>query len=228
VHLKMEGRVFVERPRSSFYKPRTGTPEMRLAVDDGGAIVGRRLPVCRLLTTSQERRDGDLGGLGPDLLAATPWDEKEVLRRARKLESFPRASGAKWEVAEALLVQRIAAGIGNVYKSEVLFLEGVHPRALVRDLDDDTILRLYRRASILLKRNIANGPRTTRPTLGGSRKWVYERGNKPCFRCGTAIVRFMQGPEGGRSTYYCPRCQPPVAAAAQTDCREKAKSASSA
>lgn len=201
VHLKMDGRVFVERVRSSFYEPQRGSPEMRLAVDGGGAIIGRRLPVCRLLTASQERRDAHLRGLGPDLLAMT-WDETEVLRRSRELDAS--------EIAAALLVQRIAAGIGNVYKSEVLFLEGVHPKTLVRDLDDEVILRLYRRASLLLKRNTGNGPRTTRPTLGGSRKWVYERGNKPCFRCGATIVRFMQGPEGGRSTYYCPRCQPSV------------------
>jgi len=217
VHLKMDGRIFVERPRSAFYLPATtrGTPEMRLAVSGGKAIVGRDLPVCRLLTATQEKRDANLGGLGPDLLAPT-WDEAEVLRRARRLQSFPRhhATGAlAWEIADALLVQRVAAGIGNVYKSEVLFIEGVHPKALLKTLDDDTILRLYRTSSVLLKRNVGNGPRTTRPTLGAQIKWVYGRADKPCLKCETPIVYFMQGPEGGRSTYYCPKCQ--VAAASR-------------
>ena len=126
--------------------------------------------------------------------------DEEAVRRLRTLDDR--------EIAEALLVQRAVAGIGNVYKSEVLFLEGVHPRALTSSLDDDLLRALVRRASTLLRRSVASGgPRTTRPTLGGPRLWVYERGGRPCLRCGAAITRLLQGPPPGRSTYFCPICQ---------------------
>lgn len=212
IHLRMEGRVFLERPRSAFWAPSKTEPEMRLAVG-GAAIVGRRLPVCRLLTASQEKRLPELAGLGPDLsregfgdvgseeMAPASSPEEEALGRLRMLRDR--------EIGDALLVQRAAAGIGNVYKSEVLFLEGIHPRALTSSLDDDELRGLLRRASTLLRTNVASGgPRTTRPTLRGPRLWVYERGGRPCLRCGTTITRFLQGPAPGRSTYFCPRCQP--------------------
>ena len=195
VHLRMEGRVFVERPRSAFWAPRDPhfEPDLRIVVP-GASVVGHRLPVVRLL--SREDRAPDLSQLGPDLVREG-WDEDEAIRRLRTLE------GTR-EIADALLVQRVAAGIGNVYKSEVLFLEGIHPRVSLAMLPDDTLRALLRRASTLLRRNLGDGPRTTRPTLGGARLWVYGRGGKPCLRCQTPIVRFMVT----RSTYFCPRCQP--------------------
>ncbi|MCW5837711.1 MAG: Fpg/Nei family DNA glycosylase [Labilithrix sp.] len=198
VHLKMEGRVFVERPRSAFWAPPRGEPDMRLAVA-GAAIVGRRLPVLRILSASAERRAPDLAGLGPDLVAEG-WDEPEAIARLRALPDR--------EIAEALLVQRAVAGIGNVYKSEVCFLEGVDPRARLSELDDGELSALLRRASALLRANLGDGPRVTRRSLGGARLWVYGRGGRACLRCRTPIVRFLQGAAPGRSTYACPTCQP--------------------
>jgi endonuclease VIII len=198
IHLKMDGRVFVERPRSAFWAPERYGPDMRLVVD-GASIVGRRLPVLRLLTEAQAKRSPDLAGLGPDLVREG-YDEAEAVKRLRALTDR--------DIADALLVQRAAAGIGNVYKSEVLFLEGIHPRTPISLVTDDELRALLRRASVLLRRNLGDGPRTTRPTLGGARLWVYGRGGRPCLRCSTPIVRFMQGPDPGRSTYFCPNCQP--------------------
>jgi endonuclease-8 len=205
VHLAMEGRMFVERPRSAFWKPEAFEPDLRIVVD-GGSVVGRRLPTLRLLSAVQAARVPDLAGLGPDLVRAG-WDEDEALKRLRALPK-------EREVADALLVQRVIAGIGNVYKSEVLFLEKIDPRTPVARLSDEVLVAVLRRASDLLKKNLGNGPRTTRATLGGARLWVYGRGGRPCFRCQTAIVRFVQGPgpEAGRSTYYCPVCQAPAVA----------------
>lgn len=198
IHLRMEGRVFVERPRSAFWLPERYPPDMRLVVD-GASVVGKRLPVLRLLTASQLVRAPDLAGLGPDLVREG-WDEDEAVRRLRDLRDR--------EIADALLVQRAAAGIGNVYKSEVLFLEGIDPRTPVSAVTDDELRRLLRRASVLLRRNLEGSKRVTRPTLGGPRLWVYGRRGRPCLRCGAEIERFMLGPDPGRSTYRCPRCQP--------------------
>lgn len=207
VHLRMNGRIFLERPRSAFWAPLRYEPDLRIVVD-GAIVVGRNLPVLRLLTDTQARRDPSLATLGPDL--TTPkWDENEALSRLRALGDR--------EIGAALLVQRATAGIGNVYKSEVLFLQAIDPIAPVSALRDDELLGLLRLASTLLQRNLGDGPRVTRPTLGGPRLWVYGRKGKPCLRCGTGVEMFIQSPlrptgqpsaERGRSTYHCPKCQP--------------------
>jgi endonuclease-8 len=197
VHLRMLGRLRFERPRSAFYAPRRGRPQVRLAVK-GAAIVGSRIPVLRLL--SEERAKRDLAGLGPDLLR-DDWDDVEAMRRLH-------AEGAR-AIAEALLLQRVAAGIGNIYKSETLFLEGVDPRAKVSSLSDERLRALLFRASSLLRKNVGPGPRTTRASIAGPKVWVYGRDREPCFRCGTTIVRVRQGFAPGRSTYFCPSCQKP-------------------
>ncbi len=207
IHLRMEGRVFIERPRSTFWAPERTEPDMRLVVP-GASVVGRRLPVLRLLTSLQEKRAPDLAGLGPDLVREG-WDEDEAIRRFRALSDR--------EIGDALLVQRAAAGIGNIYKSEVLFLEKIDPRAPVSSLTDEELRRVLRRASELLRKNLGDGPRMTRATLGGApRLWVYGRGGRPCLRCQTPIVRYLQGPDPGRSTYHCPRCQPERRAATES------------
>ena len=198
IHLKMNGRMFVERPRSAFWKPLTTIPDFRLVVP-GASVLGKDLPVCRLLSSLGARQSPDLAALGPDLTNAD-YDADEARRRLRGLGDRT--------IAEALLAQRAAAGIGNVYKSEVLFLEGVDPRTPVAHLPDACLDALVTRASVLLRRNLGTGPRTTKPTLGGARLWVYNRGGRACFRCGTPVTRIMLGPEGGRSTYFCTTCQP--------------------
>jgi endonuclease-8 len=116
------------------------------------------------------------------------------------------------EVADVLLDQRIAAGIGNVYKCEVLFMERVHPRAMLRDLSPPDVRRLYERAASLLRMNLKTRMRTTVPTRrrphpASPRLWVYERTGEPCLECGTPVVRFTQG-DMARGTWYCPACQP--------------------
>jgi endonuclease-8 len=202
VHLAMEGRMFVERPRSSFWRPERYEPDLRLVVPNA-SVMGKDLAILRLLSASQAQRVPELAGLGPDLVRVG-WDETEALRRLRAL---PQSR----EIADALLIQRAIAGIGNVYKSEVLFLSNVHPRTPLSCIDDATLLGLLHRASELLRRNLGNSPRTTRPTLGGARLWVYGRQGRPCLRCETAVARFMQGAAPGRSTYFCPSCQPATA-----------------
>lgn len=197
IHLRMLGRVRFERPRSTFWKPRVTRPQLRLAVD-GAAIVGDRIPVLRLLKAGAEERAPDLVRLGPDLLDPH-HDEDEAVRRLRALGKMP--------VGEAVLVQRALAGIGNIYKSETLFLEKTNPKLPVGKLDEDRVRRIVRRASALMRMNLGKGARVTRPSMRSGRFYVYGREGKPCFTCGTAIVRIRQGAEAGRSTYYCPSCQ---------------------
>lgn len=110
-------------------------------------------------------------------------------------------------LVDVLLDQRVAAGIGNVYKSEILFLEGIDPMTPLQAVDDARLLRLYRTARQLLQRNVGPGPRTTRESTDGSgRLWVYGRRGQPCHRCG-APVRSAKRGRHLRSTYWCARCQ---------------------
>jgi endonuclease-8 len=197
VHLRMLGRVRFERPRSSFYLPRATRPQLRLAVD-GAAIVGSRIPVLRLLAAGAEGRAPDLVRLGPDLLDAD-HDEDEAVRRLLDLGAMP--------IGEALLLQRAVAGIGNIYKSETLFLEKTSPLAATAKLGDAKVRAIVRRASALMRMNLGRGPRVTRPSLGGGRFWVYGRRGRPCFACATPIAMIRQGAPPGRSTYHCPKCQ---------------------
>jgi endonuclease-8 len=138
--------------------------------------------------------------LGPDLICDRP-DAAVLARRARDLLQ-PELS-----VVDLLLDQRVAAGIGNVYKSEVLFLERRSPFDRLEDLSALAIEGLYRRAQELLLQNLGGGPRITRPPGDGRRNlWVYGRVGSRCPRCAATIQRAQLGwiP---RVTYWCPRCQ---------------------
>lgn len=115
------------------------------------------------------------------------------------------------EIAGALLDQTALAGIGNVYKSEVLFLCGVNPFMRVKALEDAVLGRVVETARAQMQRNLGAGLRRTTSALARERLWVYERGGRPCRRCGTAIRWRRQGDEA-RSTWWCPRCQPAIEA----------------
>jgi endonuclease-8 len=207
VHLGMHGRWRRVRPGT----PGPRTPSVRLDLGES-TLVCSRAARAELLPAAAVVWHPTLSRLGPDLLARrVPWER--VGARARAGE--PRA------VAELLLDQRVACGIGNVYKSEVLFLEGVHPRIPARALSDARLLALFRRARSLLARNLGDGPRTTRRRVtartplrpGEPRYWVYDRAGRPCGRCG-APVRGARVGDAARATFWCPACQPERAAAA--------------
>ncbi|MCU0836200.1 MAG: Fpg/Nei family DNA glycosylase [Chromatiaceae bacterium] len=138
--------------------------------------------------------------LGPDLTRGVP-DGVALVARARGLLA-PDA----W-LADVLLDQRVASGIGNVYKCEVLFLRGQHPMRRLGETPDEELAELYALAGELLRRNLGGGPRVTRwPADGRGRLWVYGRGGQPCLRCQAEIRRDRLG-RNPRSTYWCPQCQ---------------------
>lgn len=134
--------------------------------------------------------------LGPDLCLPNP-DFTRVADRAAARSLDGTAIG------ELLLDQRVAAGIGNVYKSETLFLERLDPAAPAQTVTPERLDALFRRAHHLLRANLGTGPRRTVPEGLA----VYGRAGKPCRVCRTAVVRFVQGATLPRSTYWCPTCQ---------------------
>ena len=194
-HLGMKGSWHRYRPGERWQRARS-TASVELATE-GWVFVCFRASQVELTRAASSGDLARVAKLGPDVLGAE-LDLDEVISRARRL-------GADREIGEVLLDQRVAAGIGNVYKSEIPFLEGVHPRTPLGELDDEGLRALYRRARDLMKKNLHTPARVTRDS--GPRYWVYRRAGRPCLRCGTPIRRFLQG-EQARSTFWCPRCQP--------------------
>lgn len=138
--------------------------------------------------------------LGPDLLHAGA-DLEAVVRRAR--EFLPGDA----PLADVLLDQRVAAGIGNVYKSEVLFILGRRPATAQGLVDDAWLAGAFDLAGRLLRRNLGGGPRVTRfERDGAGRLWVYGRGGRPCLRCDGRVAAARLG-AGNRATFWCPGCQ---------------------
>ena len=126
-------------------------------------------------------------------------------RRGGAAAAGPRA-GRRRAIGEALLDQRISAGIGNVYRCDVLFLHQLHPATPVDDVDDTLARALFATAARLLRANLTTADRTTTGGRPGT-LWVHGRGGQPCRRCGTPIVVEHLG-EQARVVYRCPRCQP--------------------
>jgi endonuclease-8 len=208
-HLRMNGSWHRYRPGERWRRP---PGRARLVLEVPGAIaVCFDAPVVELFETRAEPVHHTLGQLGPDLLDPK-FDPKEAHRRVRAPER------AQQEIGDVMLDQRAMAGVGNVYKSEVLFLEKVDPFAPVSSIDDDSIDRIIETSRRLLVDNTRPGGPAGRTTtldpktgakLAPSRLWVYDRAGRPCHRCGTILESAPQGAELPRTTYWCPSCQAP-------------------
>ena len=204
-HQRMTGSWHLYRPGERWRKsPRSAVVRLQVA---GRVAVCFAAPIVEVLPTDAVPRHPTLGQLGPDLCLADP-DLDEVLRRLRARAADRRTIG------EALLDQRISAGIGNVYRCDVLFLHGLHPATPVGAVADPVRRSLLTTAGQLLRANL--GTTATRTTVAGGapgRLWVYGRVGRPCRRCGTPIAGGRLG-HHARTVHWCPTCQPPVTAAA--------------
>ncbi len=197
-HLGMKGKV--RRLHARERRPRASAT--LVAGEDAFVVIHAYR--AELIRTAALRAHPRLARLGPDLLAEPP-DLDAAVRRASL------AAHASREIAEVLLDQRVASGIGNVYKSEILFDRRIHPRTPAGAITAEQWQEVFTTAARLMRTNLATRRRTSvplarRPRPGSDRLWVYARAGKPCLECGTPIERFAQG-DMARSTYFCPRCQ---------------------
>tara|TARA_B100000989_G_C19343490_1_gene386002 strand:- start:357 stop:683 length:327 start_codon:yes stop_codon:yes gene_type:complete len=102
--------------------------------------------------------------------------------------------------------QQLVAGVGNVYKSEILFMNRLNPFEPLSNFDDVTLRLCLRSARHYMRRNLEGLRRKFRGSTLGDRLWVYRRQGMPCLECSGPIAMQRQG-ETARSTYYCPVCQ---------------------
>lgn len=204
-HMRMNGSWHIYRPGERWQRPRR---DMRIVVATADfEAVGFNIPVAEFIAERNVAKHDELRRLGPDLLAED-FDAAEAVARIQA-----RASA---EIGDVLLNQRVLAGIGNVYKSEVLFACGVNPFAAAGTLDAAVVRQLVDTAQKFLRINVSTSlaPMTTyrgmRRTTGRDdpreRLWVYGRARRPCRRCG-ALVRVRAQGRDARLTYWCPRCQ---------------------
>jgi endonuclease VIII len=199
VHLGMNGHwrrlhIREKAPRDPTVRMETGET----------AYVCQRAYRAELIRSAALKTNPRLARLGPDLLAEPP-DIDEATRRAKQ------PGNANREIGDLIMDQRIAAGVGNVYKSEVLFECKVHPRTHLHALSPERVRAIYDKAAALMRLNLLTRRRTSvplrrRPRPSSQRFWVYMRSGKACMDCGTPIERILQG-DMGRSTYFCPGCQ---------------------
>ncbi|WP_410654425.1 DNA-formamidopyrimidine glycosylase family protein [Amycolatopsis sp. lyj-112] len=196
-HLRMDGKWAVYPAGASWRSP-AHQARVILATDDIQAI-GFRVQDLELVPTDEESRL--VGHLGPDLLDPQ-WTDEHAARAAAALAADPDR-----ELGDALLDQRIMAGIGNLYKVEICFLLKVSPWTPVSGVDPAKAVALGR------KLLVANAWRHEQITTGdpgrGRRQWVYERTRQGCFRCGGKVEVLQQGTgHQQRPTWFCPKCQP--------------------
>jgi endonuclease-8 len=206
-HMRMHGSWHIYRPHERWQRPRHS---MRIVLETADMhAVAFDVPVAAFATPDALEQTWQLRELGPDPLTDgfIPEDAAQRIRARGDVE-----------IGDVLLDQTAIAGIGNVYKSEVLFAGRVNPFVKVRELQPDAVDRLVATAMKFMRANAADGApaaietyRGLRRTTGrhdrGARLWVYGRAGKPCRICGGPISRRRQGPHA-RSTYWCPRCQP--------------------
>jgi endonuclease-8 len=163
---------------------------------DGFEAVCFGAPVVELDRGSASRERDAL--LGPDLCGEDP-DLDACVERARRLRA------GSTPIADVLLDQRIACGVGNVYKSEVLWACRIHPRRRIETIDRAALRGLLSTAARFLRANLDGPSRVTIPGVPGGLA-VYGRAGRPCLRCGTPIVGRRIG-EHARITSWCPTCQ---------------------
>ncbi|HEX4154711.1 MAG TPA: DNA-formamidopyrimidine glycosylase family protein [Acidobacteriaceae bacterium] len=223
-HMLMSGSWHLYRTGERWQLPRRA---MRVAITCGEMqAVGFNVPVAEFHTARSLIRSGSRSGqvprLGMDVLGA----DYSVEAGARALKEYG-AAHPEAEVAEVLLNQRVIAGLGNVYKSEVAFAADVHPFRKMSTMTEREMERMAEAAQRFLRANVMEGTEAQMVTYSGGRRtthdvdrnnrlWVYGRRGEECRRCGAAIEMRRQG-TGARVTYWCPSCQPWVPAEEQSN-----------
>lgn len=226
-HMLMSGSWHVYRtgaltgaPPEKWWLPRRA---MRVAITCGEMqAVAFNVQTAEFHTERSLARYSQVPRLGVDVLGAEWSVEKGVQALRDRAASHPAD-----EIAIVLLNQQVLAGLGNVYKSEVAFAAGVNPFRQMRTITEREMQTMAETSERYMKANVQDGAgdgivtysgnrRTTNSMDRSDRLWVYGRQGQECRRCGASVEMRKQG-VGARSTYWCPGCQPWVAAEYQSE-----------
>ena len=206
-HMRMNGSWHIYRPDEAWQLPRRA---MRIVIETADWVaVAFNVYDAEFVPAAKLARHQPVATLGPDLLG--DFDIDRALALVRLAGGTP--------VRDVLLNQRVIAGIGNVYKSEILFLCGIHPDTPADAVSDERWRSLLPLAQKLLEANVAESSGSQIVTYGGLRRttgrmnqadrlWEYGRRGQPCRKCGTPIASRKDG-DDARVTYWCPNCQAP-------------------
>jgi endonuclease VIII len=196
-HLGLHGSWHRYRPGERWRRPRARAAAV---LETPAAVaVAFDAPTVELLDSRAVALHPRLARLGPD--ASTAEFEVEA-----SLGRLAAPANAKRPIGDALLDQRVVAGLGNVYRSEICFIERVSPLRPVGQVSDEARRRLLEAGVRLLRANAGGGRRvTTTPGTPGN-LYVYGRTGRPCRRCGSPILSRLS--EANRRAYWCPHCQP--------------------
>lgn len=193
-HLRMEGSWHVHATGQPWRTARAAHGVRAVLANAEWTAVGHRLGMLDLVPTAEEARL--VGHLGPDVLGPS-WGDGAVERVVAALLAQPQRA-----VGEALLDQRVLAGVGTYFMAEVLFLRGVSPWTPAGELGEDglrALVELERRMLLAGTKDVAHG------SLG----YVHARSGLPCRRCGTTVrVAPIGVAPQERTAFYCPQCQP--------------------
>jgi len=210
-HMLMSGSWHLYRVGERW---RMGRSQMRVVIKTADwEAVAFNVPIAEFYSARSLERSSQVPRLGPDILSDEFTVEGGVARLAEYGRENPDA-----EIGVVLLNQRVMAGLGNVYKSEVAFAAGVNPFRAMRTITKREMEMMVDFAQRYMKSNVAEGTGTGIVTRSGNRQtthamdreerlWVYRRQGQECRRCGAVVMMRKQGVQV-RSTYWCPECQP--------------------
>jgi endonuclease-8 len=215
-HMLMSGSWHLYRIDERWRLPRRAM-RVVVRVEDFEAVLFNA-QIAEFHTARSLERSSQVPRLGPDILSGEFTLAAGIAAVRERIRTHPDD-----EVGNMLLNQRVMAGLGNVYKSEVAFAVGVNPFRAISTLTEREIEKMVEVAQRYMKANIADGAshgesgegivtytgarRTTRAMSQADRVWVYRRSGIECRRCGAIVMMRRQG-TGSRSTYWCPECQP--------------------
>ncbi len=195
-HMRMRGKWRVGQ--ESEQRPRVGNAVRIVLETERARLICSNVQMARWIDVECLPADDWLRKLGPDLLAPD-FHLGTAVHRLRALSGLA--------LGEALMHQGAVCGVGNVYKSETLFLSKLDPFAPVAHFAPETLSELVMMNRKLMTLNLVAGDRQLRfRSGGGGRVWVYGRKGEHCLRCDGEIRMRRQGAQL-RSTYYCPACQ---------------------
>lgn len=202
-HLRMSGKFMLLPPESENPK----FTHAMFYLDDETRLVfqdQRHFGLMKIVETARLYEAKELALLAPEPFSDdfSPKYLLETLRRSNR------------SIKEFLIDQTKVCGVGNIYASEVLFLSGINPAKPANKITSPKAAILHTQIREVLSEAIELGKtlKIDRQNIGGSiygngvpAEWrVYDREGEPCINCETPIIRLKQG---GRSTYYCKRCQ---------------------